>query len=98
MLKYLHTPYPHKKEIMLMFESVLSKLNAFPERLCFFYVLIISEKEFSLSSQSIIGFDVLFILFFINIIARSCNFFILLCYNNIRFLSTTPKEDQAKYL
>ncbi|CAD8099947.1 unnamed protein product [Paramecium primaurelia] len=92
MLEHLHTKFPHKREIFLMFYSIFSKSSTLAERM--FLASLMSQSDENLD------FDITKyqILFSIVIFGRLADAFIITFINLIKFISATPGDDQAKYL
>ncbi|CAD8101826.1 unnamed protein product [Paramecium sonneborni] len=92
MLEHLHTRFPHKRELILMIYSILSKSSTLAERMFLASLMSVNDNDFD---AQISKFQ---ILFSIVIFARFADSFIITLINLVKFISASPSDDQAKYL
>ncbi|CAD8108806.1 unnamed protein product [Paramecium sonneborni] len=92
MLEHLHTRFPHNREIFLMFYSIFGKSSTLAERM---FLASLITMDYNNVDTQIEKFQ---ILFSIVIFGRFADSFIITLINLIKFIFTSPSNDQAKYL
>ncbi|CAD8076414.1 unnamed protein product [Paramecium sonneborni] len=97
LLKYLHSQYPHQKELFLMLFSILSKIGTFPERIFLSYLLVSTDEGLNYEPMY---FKLLIYKFILGIIIllRYGETLLISIINLTKFMLATPRKDQAFYL
>ncbi|CAD8144984.1 unnamed protein product [Paramecium pentaurelia] len=97
LLKYLHSQFPHQKELFLMLFSILSKIGTFPERIFLSYLLVLTDDGLDYEPVYF-KFQVYKFILGIIILLRYGETLIISIINLIKFMMATPRKDQAFYL
>ncbi|KAM3141896.1 hypothetical protein pb186bvf_005982 [Paramecium bursaria] len=96
LLQYLHQKFPHQREIFYMFQSMIGKIGALPEKMILFYAW--SLRNINSESNNKLNFDSLYYMIIFFVVLKYVELIVIWVYNTFLCLTLDPASDQAKYL